>query len=129
MQIAPLKPTKVYDTYWRFAVERQEIFFRRIEGLPRPWTDDPILLASKFTNAYRASDRVSQYLIRNVIYSGSQSVDEVFFRVILFKIFNRIETWELLQRAFGLISYEDYTFEAYDKILTDALNRGISIFS
>ena len=66
--ISPLKPTPVYDTYWRFAAERQRVFFRRLEGLPPPWTDDPILSAYKFTNAYRASDRVSQYLIRHVIY-------------------------------------------------------------
>ena len=43
----------------------------------------------KFTNTYRASDRVSQYLIRNVIYEGAQSAEEVFFRTILFKLFNR----------------------------------------
>jgi hypothetical protein len=66
--IAPLRPTVVYDSYWRFAAERQQVFFRRLEGLAPPWTDDPVLLAHKFTNAYRASDRISQYLIRRVIY-------------------------------------------------------------
>src|SRR6516162_11515615 len=66
--IAPLKPTAVYDTYWRFAVERQEIFFARAAGKPPPWTEDRILAEFKFTNAFRAADRVSQYLIRNVIY-------------------------------------------------------------
>ena len=49
----------------------------------------PILARFKFTNAYRASDRVSQYLIRNVIYEGSQSSEEVFFRTLLFKIFKQ----------------------------------------
>ena len=63
--ILPLKPTVVYDTYWRFAAERQEIFFRRVVRTSQPpWTADPILAEYKFTNAYRASDRVSQYLIR-----------------------------------------------------------------
>jgi hypothetical protein len=61
--LEPLKPTVVFETYWRFAAERQAIFFRRLEGRPAPWTDDPILQQHKFTNAYRASDRVSQYLI------------------------------------------------------------------
>ena len=42
--IAPLKPTAVYDTYWRFAAERQRVFFRRLERVPPPWTEDPILL-------------------------------------------------------------------------------------
>ena len=50
------------------AVERQRVFYRRLERCPPPWTEDPVLLGNKFTNAYRASDRVSQYLIRRVIY-------------------------------------------------------------
>jgi len=54
------------------------------------------MLSYRFTNVYRASDRVSQYLIRRVIYEGDQSEEEVFFRTLLFKIFNRIETWEIL---------------------------------
>ena len=75
----------------------KEIFFRRLEGCSPPWTHDPILARFKFTNAYRASDRVSQYLIRHVIYEGPQSSEEVFFRIVLFKVFNKIETWELLK--------------------------------
>ena len=66
-RLAPVEPSAVYDTYWRFAAERQEIFFRRIEHSMGLWTTDPILSQYKFTNAYRASDRVSQYLIRHVI--------------------------------------------------------------
>ena len=70
----PPTPTIVYDTYWKFAVERQNIFFRRIEKPNAAiWTDDSILGQHKFTNAYRASDRVSQYLIRSVIYDGDPS--------------------------------------------------------
>src|SRR5438094_843323 len=64
--LSPARPSPVYETYWRFAAERQRIFFSRLAGDPAPWTVDPILGSYKFTNAYRASDRVSQYLIRNV---------------------------------------------------------------
>ncbi len=89
-----IKPTPsiVYDSYWYLAAERQNIFFKRLNDELSPWTYDPILLKHKFTNAYRASDRVSQYLIKNVIYKGSQDPNEVFFRIILFKLFNKIET-------------------------------------
>lgn len=130
-RIAPLKPTAVYDTYWRFAVERQRIFFRRWEQKPAPWTDDPVLRQHKFTNAYRASDRVSQYLIRRVIYRDDlpSSAAEVVFRIFLFKLFNRIETWELLERTFGLLTYEDYSFKDFDKALTKAMKHGESIYS
>ncbi len=127
--LSPAKATAVYDTYWRFAAERQEIFFRRCQQSRPPWTSDPILTAFKFTNAYRASDRVSQYLIRHVIYRGEQSEEEIFFRTLLFKLFNKIETWELLERAFQQVTYRDFRFEAYDRVLMDALVRGETIYS
>lgn len=128
LRLAPCKPTIVYETYWRFAAKRQDIFFRRIEGAAFPWTEDPILKKYMFTNAYRASDRVSQYLIKNVIYQGDNCPKEVFYRIMLFKLFNRIGTWRLLQENLGSITYEGYSFERYDNILTTALESG-RIFS
>jgi thymidylate kinase len=128
-KLAPAKPTVVYDTYWRLAAERQAILFRRLRGDLPPWTKDSILQEYKFTNAYRASDRTSQYLIRNVTYCGDQSPDEVFFRTILFKFFNRIETWELLTRNFGQVSYKDYSYAHYDAALTKAIEGGATIYS
>ena len=129
--IVPLKPTPVYDSYWRFAAERQHVFFRRLKRLPPPWTDDPILQTYKFTNAYRASDRVSQYLIRCVIYRDDLPDDpaEVVFRVLLFKLFNRIETWELLEKAVGPVTYAGFSFKRYDQALTRAMARGLKIYS
>lgn len=130
-RLAPLKISPVYDTYWKFAVERQNVFMRRLSNESSPWTKDPILLAHKFTNAYRASDRVSQYLIRNVIYRDDlpRGIEEIFFRIMLFKLFNKIETWELLEKEFGVILYKDYKFKLYDKILSRAKSSGARIYS
>ena len=122
-------PTVVYGSYWRFAAERQEVFFRKLEGQPAPWTDDPIIARHKFTNAYRASDRVSQFLIRHVIYEGEQSPEEVFFRTILFKLFNKVETWEMLLGRLSEIRYADYSFQRYDQSLTEAQASGARIYS
>jgi hypothetical protein len=118
-----------YDTYWKFAAERQNVFFKRINGESFPWTKDKILNKYKFTNVYRATDRVSQYLIKNVIYKGSQKPEEVFFRLILFKIFNRISTWEVLEFELGKISFKDYSFKRYDKVLSEVIKNGIPIYS
>ena len=124
------KPTKVFDTFWRFAVERQNLLFRRIESpTASHWTEDPILQLHKFTNAYRAADRVSQYLIRNVIYSGDQTPEEIFFRTILFKLFNKIETWELLKAQLGDITWREFQFQKYDAILTKAMANKATIYS
>jgi alpha-glutamyl/putrescinyl thymine pyrophosphorylase clade 1 len=127
--LRPLKPTLVFATYWRFAAERQAIFFRRLHRSEPPWTTDPVLRSHKFTNAYRAADRVSQYLIRNVIYSGSSSLRDVFFRTLLFKFFNRIETWQLLERHIGPISASNKHPAAFDHVLGDALAKGERIYS
>ena len=126
-----IRVSEVYESYWHFAVQRQAIFFRRAHRLPPPWTRDPILAAYKFTNAYRASDRASQYLIRSVIYRDDlpDSPREVFFRILLFKLFNKIETWELLEKSFGPITFEDYGFEHYDRVLTQAMQDGHRIYS
>src|SRR5437763_13981522 len=88
--------TPVFDTYWHFAAERQRIFHRRVRGEPAPWTNDPVLAAHRFTNAYRAADPVSQNLIRHVAYDSDQAVDQDVVRVLLFKLFNNVSTWELL---------------------------------
>lgn len=129
--LAPAKTTAVYDSYWRFAAERQRVFYRRALGKPWPWTDNPVMAVYKFTNAYRASDRVSQYLIRKVIYRDDlpNSIDEIVFRILLFKLFNKIETWERLEQALGLISFAEYRFDRYDKVLTKAMAEGHRVYS
>ena len=127
--LSPARPTVVYETYWKFAAERQEVFFRKLEGCLPPWTDDPVIARHKFTNAYRAADRVSQFLIRYVIYEGGQSAPEVFFRTILFKLFNKIETWELLKSKLGEIAWEGYSFDQFDGVLTSALASKTRIYS
>jgi hypothetical protein len=47
----------------------------------------------------------------------------------LFKLFNKIETWQLLERAFGAITYRDYSFRRYDAVLSKALGAGERIYS
>lgn len=122
------KPTVVLDTYWKFACERQNIFFNRLEGKDVV-TKNEILLKHKFTNVYRASDRVSQYLIKNIIYKGSQSAEDMLFRILLFKIFNKIQTWELFEAEIGEPSFSSYNFKAYNRVLNSALNASESIYS
>lgn len=124
-----LSPTVVFDTYWKFAAARQAIYEARIAGQPGPWTDDPILSQHRFTNCYRAADRVSQYLIKNVSYRGEQDVEEVFFRTLLFKIFNKVSTWELLTAAIGMPTWKAYTFDRYNAVLSEAFARKQRLYS
>jgi 5-hmdU DNA kinase, helical domain len=102
---------------------------RRIAGVPPPWTDDYVLANHKFTNVYRASDRVSQYLIRHVLYDGDQTTEEIFFRALLFKFFNRIETWEELTKKHGLPTWKAFQAERYAFTLDGMLARGERVYS
>lgn len=130
-RFADLRPTEVYDSYWRFAAERQAVFFRRLAGEPGPWTDDPILTRHRFTNAYRAADRVSQFLIGEVIYGKGRSMAprEQLFRILMFKLFNKIDTWRLLEARLGPLSWEVFDDRAYDKELTAAMRQGRKLYS
>jgi hypothetical protein len=119
----------VFDTYWRFAARRQAIYESRLAGDGPPWTPDPILATHRFTNCFRAADRVSQYLIASVSYHGDQAWEEVFFRTILFKVFNRISTWRLLSDHLGEVSWAGYNFERFDQILSNAHADGQKLYS
>lgn len=126
-----MQPTIVFDSYWRFAVERLAMYNRRLVDPAGPWTDDPILGSYRFTNSYRAADRVSQYLMREVQYRADRSPApaEVFFRTLLFKIFNRIETWELLEREHGPLSWQSADLSAVSRTLDRAMDAGVRIYS
>lgn len=108
-----------FSTLWYFVNERQSMFYNKINGV-YPLTDDPILQKHKFTNVFRAADRASQYLIKNVIYAGDNDPEQVVFRTLLFKIFNRPETWEYIVSKIGEPKLESFSVEAYGKLLDDA---------
>lgn len=124
-----LKTTPVFDTYWRFAAKRQALFMKRTAGSPPPWTDDAVIATHRFTNVYRASDRVSQYLIGQVLYCGKQAIEEIFFRTLLFKFFNRIDTWEELCRKVGPPSWRAYNFDRYARVLDSLIAKGVPVYS
>lgn len=123
------KPSIVLDTYWRFAAKRQDVFFNRINGIS-PLTNDDILIKHKFTNAYRASDRVSQFLIKDVIYSDSSLSElDTLLRILFFKIFNKISTWELVESEIGTIDIKRFNFKKVNRILTEAKLSKETIYS
>jgi hypothetical protein len=102
--VQPIVRPKVHDAYWRFAAERQEIFHRRVREQQGQLTDNPILQRYKFCNTYRASDRVSQYLIANVIYQAAASrlpAEDTFMRTVLFRLFSKESTWQAIEKASG----------------------------
>ena len=59
----------------------------------------------------------------------NNSIENQFFRILLFKLFNRIETWEALEEKFSSLSYQNYSFEHYDDFFTRMLEQKQKIYS
>jgi hypothetical protein len=124
-----LHPTPAFRSYWWLAAERQRIFFRRLRGETPPWTDDPVLAANRFTNAYRASDRVSQHLINEVMYGSETDERSTVLRVLMFKIFNRIDTWQYLESAVGKITTDTFDIRYFSTLLDARMATGERLYS
>lgn len=102
MKQPPIPRQHIFDLYWYFASERQQIFEKRRAGQVAPWTDDPILQKYKFCNVFRATDRVSQYMIREVCYHTEDCTPEDrLMQIIAFRLFSRIDTWDTVRDFLG----------------------------
>ncbi|KAG1839057.1 hypothetical protein C8R48DRAFT_644752 [Suillus tomentosus] len=123
------EPTPVFDTFWRFAAERHAITEKRLEGLPAPWTDDPILQTYPFCNTYRVLDRVSQFLVTEVIEKGSQDPTELVFRILLFNTFTSIKTYETLRGAITPFTWSTYERADYEGVLRRLYNDKIPLYT
>lgn len=116
---------EAFRYYFHFMEKRMDIFWSKFEGQRYPWTDDTILRKHKFTNVYRACDRVSQYLIKNVIYDASQKYTEqdLFLRILTFKVFNRIDTWEYIEQKIGGLCVKTFDVDRLSKLLSDRIDN------
>jgi hypothetical protein len=102
------------------------MFWRRYEGDSYPFSSDTILANHKFTNVYRSTDRVSQYLIRNVIYNPSNKCldgEDILLQILIFKIFNKIETWEYILKEFGSITVRTYAPSKISTLLSSRIKE------
>ncbi|WP_298330397.1 nucleotide kinase domain-containing protein, partial [Asticcacaulis sp.] len=59
----------------------------------------------------------------------SQAPTEIFFRTLLFKIFNRIETWYSLERELGPLSWQSCDLNRISSILDREISLGSRIYS
>lgn len=117
---APSPDMHTFRYYFYFMQERMNIFWWKCGEYISSITEDPILKKYKFTNVYRACDRVSQYLISHVIYNDVKRFTprDVLLRILVFKIFNKIETWKYLEKNYGDISCEYFNVEELCRLLS-----------
>lgn len=63
--IEKLRVMDARQRYLYWVTERESIRLKREQGLPKPWTVNPIMRRYKFCNVRRMDDRVSQWLLNN----------------------------------------------------------------
>lgn len=116
----PVPEKRILYYYFYFMQERMNIYWRKCEKDILPLTEDPILRDYKFTNVYRACDRVSQYLISHVIYRNIDrfTPEDMMLRILVFKIFNKIETWDYLEKVYGDICIEHFDVAEICRLLS-----------
>lgn len=76
--------------FWQYIYQRQVIWQKRSRDDPPPWSDDIILQRHQFTNVYRELDAGTAYLKANL----HSKKDFALFQCILYRLINRIETFE-----------------------------------
>lgn len=90
--------------YW--IKERHQIYVNRANGLPRPWTNDPILQDYRFCNVYRELDKVTMWIAKN--WRDPHKGDPyLFFAIAISRLIN----WPDTLRAMGYptsLSHEQF---------------------
>jgi hypothetical protein len=116
----PIPRPGVYELYWKFAADRQKAFEARVSGAPWPWSEDPILQEYKFCNVFRAADRVSQYMIRDVAYNDDDATpQDRLFQIVAFRTFSNIRTWESVTAMLGRSPrLADLADDSFERVLT-----------
>lgn len=95
------KPDKIdsLDGFLYFANEREAIrILKEDMGHPGPWTQDPILQKYKFTNIRRRDDRVTKWIIENIIYPCNDD-DDLWFTLLIARLVNWPPTLQALIAA------------------------------
>ncbi|MEM6997667.1 MAG: nucleotide kinase domain-containing protein [Patescibacteria group bacterium] len=121
----------VFELYWHFASERHQAYLRRLEGESQPWTDDSVLQQYKFCNVYRVLDRVTQFLLTDVLYADDVPNEPraQLFRALVFRFFSKPETWIYLENSVGQITDSAFDKQTFVAALDDLKSSGQSIYT
>ena len=112
------------DEFFYFIKERYKIHLRKdVYKKPRPWTQDPIMKKYRFTNVRREHDRNTKWLIQNVSKNTSLNKREKILNSMLFRLFNKIETAELIGIPIKLSDIKNLDTDKYAKLFLDNENQ------
>lgn len=110
--------------FFHYMAERANIAARKDAGLPRPWTDDPILDEWKFTNVKREWDYTTRWMREH--WTGpnqDRPHGEILFNCALFRYFGTVE----FAAAVGW--QRDWAPDTVAALAADRLARKLPVFT
>jgi len=105
-----------------YIFERHNIYKKKeILKLPQPWTDDEVLQRFRFTNVRRELDRESVWLIENISKNECLTTEEKVLWSILFRVWNKSSTLEILQlpQALSILDFGEDEIDEMRKFVNE----------
>jgi len=128
--LAPATVSEVYESYWRFAAERQAVFSAvREERRGRGQATQCLQPTSSPMPTVRLIAKSVSYSARHLSRRLTENSSRSIFPYSVVQAINKIGTWELLEQTLGAITFDEYVFDRYDEILTKAMRAGCRIYS
>lgn len=117
---------KMIRQFMDWMTERHDIYLRRRDGKPWPWTKDEIMQTYRFTNVYRELDAVTLGLHKrfDVLPLRKDPLHERMYRVILYRAFNWPDTYDRIHRA-----HAQGRFDVMRRVLHQAKRDGHKVFT
>ena len=108
-----------------FIKERYAILQRRQQGLPKPWTQDPILQGYRFCNVYREDDTVTKWIKENWR-DPNRNDPDVWFAMTVARFVNWPDT--LAELGYP-VPWDDTMGQRFVNVLGDRKNRREKVFT
>ena len=80
--------------FFKYARTRYQIMLDKDDGLPSPWTKDPILQRFRFCNVFREDDTTTRWIRKHISLKGYG--DKTMQALMIARWFNRVSTLERL---------------------------------
>lgn len=86
-----------------------------------PWTKDEVLRNFRFTNVRREHDKETKWVLQHIVNNPDLSYEDKLLNIILFRLYNKHETAELISMPFRFSETPDWDPEWYRSLFEAAL--------
>ena len=105
--------------------ERENVRVKKEAGLPKPWTEDPIIRDYKFCNVRRNDDRVSRWIHTHWLHPYADHPN-ITFAMCVARIFNWPETLALIE---DIVFSDIWEPEKMRVVLKEHRDKGNKVFT